>query len=99
MPLTPYTHDEPITGEPHYLVKTPNPEFNGKRLQVNFANGVGRTRSRKKAQIMDEQFGYTVTMPTGAAPWEIDREDIYASRAEPFAREDGFAVVEELEID
>ncbi len=87
-----------MTGDPHYLIKTPNPAYNGIRLKVLFRNGVGRTRSAKKARRFDDEFHFTVTPPPGGETWVLapDRE---VQRGEEPEREHTVPVVEEFDDD
>jgi hypothetical protein len=96
--LTTYTHDEPITREPHFLVHTPNRNYTGERLGVIFRKGVGRTRSHEKAKRFDEEFNYEVIPPSeGFTPWALKPSNFMESKATEYPREDSVPVVEEDE--
>lgn len=66
MPLTTYAHDEP--GK-HWIVVTPEPEFQGSRLGVPFIKGEGRTEYIEKAREFSELYNYEVTPYSGAPAW------------------------------
>ena len=85
-----------MSGGPHFLIKTPNPNYNGIRLKVLFRNGVGRTRSAKKARRFDDEFHFTVTAPPDAETWTLAPERMAARGEEP-ERENVFPVVEEFD--
>lgn len=95
--LNSYTHEEPCTNGDHFIVKTPNPDYAGTRLGVQFGGGVGRTRSKEKAMRFDEEFGYVVTRPPSVEPWNVTREDPMRNRAPEYARENGVPVVTEID--
>jgi hypothetical protein len=95
--LNPYTHEEPCTNGDHFIVKTPNPDFAGVRLGVQFGGGVGRTRSLPKAKRFDEEFGYVVTRPPSVEPWNLVAENPMRNRAEEYQRENSTPVVVEID--
>ena len=68
MPLASYSHDEP--GE-QWIVRTPDPEFSGKRLFVTFIDGEARTQYMDKAREFSEIYNYEVIPYTGAPTWDV----------------------------
>lgn len=57
-----YHKERTSSGEPLYLVYTPNSEFEGTRYGVRFYKGKGKTANRQKAWWLHEVHGYEVVM-------------------------------------
>ena len=79
MPIVKSVRSEETTssGKPLYIIKTPIKDFNGKRHDVPFYQGTGRTPSRTKAQLMSEVFKYRVIIPASVEPW-VEAQDLPA---------------------
>lgn len=93
MSVATFTHDEPITGEPHAQIRTPNPDFRGRRLDIQFVDGVGRTRDLERIRALEETFGYEVVYATGMTRLPEHAEPPKAERAKPLKREAPIPVV------
>lgn len=71
MPISRRRHTERTPdGEPLYIIETPNEEFEGKRANVLFYKGVGKTKFLDKAKLFSGALGYTVKIHEDAEPWE-----------------------------
>ncbi len=74
MPISKYVHEfKSADGKPVFVVRTPNPEFAGKRLGVTFIDGEAKFAAKTDdlARRFDEEFGYEVTLPSGHKRWRL----------------------------
>ena len=76
MPVVKRTRSDEKTqsGKPVFIIRTPVKNYKGKRWEVNFDGGIGRTTSKLKARLFSESLGYKVIIPRGMEPW-FEAED------------------------
>ena len=97
----------------HYIVQVPNSEFSGKRLNMVFVEGTGRTADVEKAKFFDDYYGYDVIAYQGAprwgsaftkepehlAKWKAEPSIVFVNDAEEPDEDDGTDAVEPSPVD
>lgn len=80
-----------------------NVEYNKTLWDVRFYNGVGKTTSRKKAQIFSEQYEYFVEIHKDDTPWpEIDeysKTNKNVSTLNFDDEDENYSYIDETEVD
>lgn len=94
MPIASYRHTEPVEkGKPHVIVRTPNPDFSGRRYDVQFIKGEARTKSITRAMAFDEQFGYEIILAPGMKAWTLAGYKHNPGEAAPLEYEERVMVI------